>query len=135
MKTVKNILVAGGGMMGKNIAFVFASCEDLRIGVYDMYDVDVAGGIRKNAAALVEKGVLSEKELEARLSRIEFSKDIDSDLVKRADLVVEAVFEDMDVKRETFAKLEARCRPDAIFCTNSSVMSLLAVSCLLTMLS
>ena len=123
MKTVKNILVAGGGMMGKNIAFVFASCEDLRIGVYDMYDVDVAGGIRKNAAALVEKGVLSEKELEARLSRIEFSKDIDSDLVKRADLVVEAVFEDMDVKRETFAKLEARCRPDAIFCTNSSVMS------------
>ena len=120
---IRNILIAGGGMMGKNIAFVFSSCPDLKIGVYDMYDVDVCGGIRKNAAALVEKGVLAEAELEARLSRIEFSKDIDSDLVKRADLVVEAVFEDMDVKRETFAKLEARCRPDTIFCTNSSVMS------------
>jgi len=37
--------------------------------------------------------------------------------------VVEAVFEDMKIKRETFAKLEARCRPDTIFCTNTSVMS------------
>ncbi|MEG0765838.1 MAG: 3-hydroxyacyl-CoA dehydrogenase NAD-binding domain-containing protein, partial [Pseudoflavonifractor sp.] len=40
-----------------------------------------------------------------------------------ADFVIEAVFEDMKIKRETFAKLEVRCRPDAIFCTNSSVMS------------
>ena len=37
--------------------------------------------------------------------------------------MIEAVFEDMKIKRETFAKLEARCRPDTIFCTNSSVMS------------
>ena len=43
--------------------------------------------------------------------------------MKNADLVIEAVFEDMKIKRETFAKLEARCRPDTIFCTNSSVMS------------
>ncbi len=123
MEAIKNILIAGGGMMGKNIAFVFSSCPDLKIGVYDMYDVDVAGGIRKNTAALAEKGVLSEAELEARLGRITFTTDIDSELVRDADLVVEAVFEDMDVKRETFAKLEARCRPDTIFCTNSSVMS------------
>ena len=46
--------------------------------------------------------------------------------------MIEAVFEDMQVKRETFAKLEARCRPDTIFCTNSSVMSPSEISAQLT---
>ena len=121
--TIKNILIAGGGMMGKNIAYVFASCPEYRISVYDLYPTDVFGGIRKNCAQLLDKGVITEAELEDRLSRIEFTTDIDSELVSRADLVVEAVFEDMKIKRETFAKLEARCRPDTIFCTNTSVMS------------
>ena len=120
---IKNILIAGGGMMGKNIAYVFASEPSYRVGVYDLYPTDVFGGIRKNCAQLLDKGVITEAELEDRLSRIEFSTDLDSELVSRADLVVEAVFEDMGVKRDTFAKLEARCRPDTIFCTNTSVMS------------
>ena len=120
---IKNILIAGGGMMGKNIAFVFSSEPSYEIAVYDIYETDVCGGIRKHCAQLLEKGVLTEDELSARLARIRFTTDIDSPLIARADLVVEAVFENMDVKRETFAKLEARCRPDTIFCTNTSVMS------------
>ena len=121
--TIKNILIAGGGMMGKNIAYVFASNPDYQVAVYDLYQTDVFGGIRKNCAQLLDKGVITEEELEARLSRIEFTTDLESELIRRADLVVEAVFEDMQIKRETFAKLEARCRPDTIFCTNTSVMS------------
>ena len=120
---IKNILIAGGGMMGKNIAFVFTSNPDYQISVYDIYPTDVCGGIRKNCAQLIEKGVITEQELEQRLTRIDFTTDIDSELIKKADLVIEAVFEDMQIKRETFAKLEARCRPDTIFCTNTSVMS------------
>ena len=120
---IKNILIAGGGMMGKNIAYVFASEPSYRVAVYDLYQTDVFGGIRKNCAQLLEKGVITEEELEARLSRIRFTTDLDSELVSSADFVVEAVFEDMGVKRDTFAKLEARCRPDTIFCTNTSVMS------------
>ena len=121
--SIKNVLIAGGGMMGKNIAFVFTSNPDYQISVYDLYPTDVPGGIRKNCAQLIEKGVLTEAELEQRLARIDFTTDIDSELIKKADLVIEAVFEDMQIKRETFAKLEARCRPDTIFCTNTSVMS------------
>ena len=121
--TIKNILIVGGGMMGKNIAYVFASNPDYQVAVYDLYQTDVFGGIRKNCAQLLDKGVITEEELEARLSRIEFTTDLESELIRRADLVVEAVFEDMQIKRETFAKLEARCRPDTIFCTNTSVMS------------
>ena len=120
---IKNVLIAGGGMMGKNIAFVFTSNPDYRISVYDIYPTDVCAGIRKNCAQLIEKGVLRAEELEERLTRIDFTTDIDSELISRADLVIEAVFEDMQIKRETFAKLEARCRPDTIFCTNTSVMS------------
>ena len=121
--SIQNILIAGGGMMGKNIAFVFTANPDYQISVYDLYPTDVPGGIRKNCAQLIEKGVITADELEQRLTRIDFTTDIDSELIKKADLVIEAVFEDIQIKRETFAKLEARCRPDTIFCTNTSVMS------------
>ncbi|MBP5293122.1 MAG: 3-hydroxyacyl-CoA dehydrogenase family protein [Clostridia bacterium] len=123
MTKIKNILICGAGMMGKNIAFVFAGNPDYQVTLYDIYDTDVYAGIRTNTRQLVDKGVLSLEELDARLSRISFTTDIDSDGIRNADFVIEAVFEDMQIKQETFAKLEARCRPDAIFCTNSSVMS------------
>ena len=123
MKDIKYILICGAGMMGKNIAYVMASNPNFQVGVYDLYPTDVEAGIRTNTKQLLDKGVITEEELSDRLSRISFTTDIDSDLVKNADLVIEAVFEDMKIKRETFAKLEARCRPDTIFCTNSSVMS------------
>ena len=120
---IKNILICGAGMMGKNIAFVFSSNKDYAITMYDIYETDVYSGIRTNCKQLVDKGILPESELEERLSRISFTTDIDSDGIKNADLVVECVFEDMKIKQETFAKLEARCRKDTIFCTNTSVMS------------
>lgn len=123
MTEIKNILICGAGMMGKNIAYVFASNPDYNIALYDMYDTDVYAGIRTSTKQLVSKGVITEKELEDRLARISFTTDIDSELISGADFVIEAVFEDMGIKQETFAKLEARCRPDTIFCTNSSVMS------------
>ena len=123
MKEIKNILICGAGMMGKNIGYVFASNPIFQVGMYDLYPTDVEAGIRTNTRQLLDKGVITEQELSDRLSSISFTNDIDSDLVKNADLVIEAVFEDMKIKLETFGKLEARCRPDTIFCTNSSVMS------------
>ena len=123
MKNIKYILICGAGLMGKNIAYVMASNPAFEVGVYDLYDTDVHAGIRTSTKQLLDKGVITQQELADRLSRISFTTDMDSELISRADLVIEAVFEDMQVKRETFAKLEARCRPDTIFCTNSSVMS------------
>lgn len=123
MADIKNILICGAGMMGKNIAFVMASNPDFQVALYDLYETDVEAGIRTNTKQLVDKGVITEDELAERLSRISFTTDIDSELVSSADFVIEAVFEDMNIKQETFAKLEARCRKDTIFCTNSSVMS------------
>lgn len=123
MKEIKNILICGAGMMGVNIAYVMSANPAHMVAVYDKFERDVRAAVRSNTKELVEKGVLSESELESRLERITFTTDIDSDLIKNADLVIEAVFEDMGVKRGMFAQLEERCREDCIFCTNSSVMS------------
>ncbi len=123
MSNIKNVLIVGGGMMGRNIAFVASSVKEHQVTVYDLKPVDIAGGIRANTAQLLEAGVLQESELEERLSRIAFTDDLDSEAVKAADLVIEAVFEDMEIKRSTFAKLEERLAEECIFCTNTSVMS------------
>ena len=122
-KEIKNILIVGGGMMGKNVAFVMTSNPDYQVTVYKRHPMDLEAGIRESTKQLLDKGVVSEAELAERLSRIHFTTDIDSPLLKEADMVIEAVFEDMAIKQDTFAKLEERCRPDTYFCTNSSVMS------------
>lgn len=109
--------------MGKNIAFVVSSVKDYHITIYDINDVNVEDGIRTSCKQLMEKGIVTEPEMKERLSRIRFTKDIDDDEIKNADLVIEAVFEDMKLKQDTFAKLEARCSKECIFCTNTSVMS------------
>lgn len=126
MKTIdeiKNILICGGGLMGKNIAFVMTANPNFKVVVYDLYETDVDAGIRTSTKQLVDGGYLSEDELAERLSRISFTTDMDDPAIADCDLVIEAVFEDMDIKQQTFDKLEARMRPDAYFCTNSSVMS------------
>lgn len=123
MAVIKNVLIMGGGLMGKNIAFVASSAKEHQVTIYDINPVDVEAGIRTSTKELVEKDIVSEEELAERLSRIHFTMDIESEAVRNADIVIEAVFENMELKRETFAKLEARCRKDCIFCTNSSVMS------------
>lgn len=132
MFNVKNVLIMGGGLMGKNIAFVVSSVKDYNITIYDINPVDVEAGIKTSTKQLVDKGIISESELAERISRISFTQDIDSDGIKNADLVIEAVFENMQLKQETFAKLEERCRTDCIFCTNSSVMSPSEISAKLT---
>jgi len=120
---IKNILIAGGGMMGKNIAFVMTANPEYNVTVYNPRPKDIETDIRINTKQLMERGHLSEKELAGRLCRIRFTTDLDAPEIAESDLVIEAVLEDMEIKQETFAKLEARCAADCIFCTNSSVMS------------
>ena len=59
MKNIRNILICGAGMMGKNIGYVFASNPDFRVGMYDLYPTDVEAGIRTNTKQLLDKGVIT----------------------------------------------------------------------------
>lgn len=123
MDNIKNILICGAGLMGKNIAYIMASNPEYEITLYDSKEQEPKEGIRKSTKELVDKGIITSEEVEERLKRVSFTTDLDHPAVINADIVIEAVFENMDVKREVFKNLEERCSNDTIFCTNSSVMS------------
>lgn len=123
MKEIKNILICGAGMMGKGLAQIFSSCEDLTVTVQNRRERDVHGPIKENLEQLRDKGIITDAEIAARLSRISFTTDMQSDLVKNADLAIECVAEEMETKQNLFATLEGICREDCIFATNTSVMS------------
>jgi 3-hydroxybutyryl-CoA dehydrogenase len=120
---IRNVLICGAGLMGKGIALVFSSCEEFNITLYDIREVEVHAAIRENMEQLRRYGVLGADEIDARLSRIRFTVDENDTAIKNADIVIECVFEDMKLKQDTFALLDSKCREDAIFCTNTSVMS------------
>ena len=123
MKEIKKIAICGGGMMGSAIAQVLASLDDVTITVYDKFPVDVESKIRSNMKLLVEKGIKTEADVDGIVSKVSFTQDIENVGVKEADLIVEAVLEDMQMKQDLFAQLEGIVADDCIFCTNTSVMS------------
>ena len=120
---VKQILVYGAGLMGRGIAQVFSRNPEYSIVLYDIADNDVLGQVRKEMMSFVDQGIVAADTAEQQLSRISFTTDLSPELCQKTDLVVEAVFENMELKQSVFEKLEIMCRPDTIFCTNTSVMS------------
>ena len=76
--------------------------------------------IRKNYAATVSKGRLAQDEMDKRMAR--FSTALDYDAIRDADLVIEAVFEDIGVKETVFRKLDETMKPGAILATNTSTL-------------
>lgn len=123
MRDIKKFLVCGGGMMGSAIAQILAAMDDAQVTVYDVYPVDVAAKVRNNTKLLVEKEIMTEAQVDEIISKIRFTQDLNDEGVKSAQLVVECVLEDMELKQNLFAQLEDYVAEDTIFCTNTSVMS------------
>jgi 3-hydroxybutyryl-CoA dehydrogenase len=125
---IKKLGVVGAGTMGNGIAQVAAQvgCDVV------MSDIEmrfVEGGMKKIEAFLgksVEKGKLDGKEKDAILGRIKGTVDM-TDL-KDVDLVVEAVLEDLGLKKSVFKKLDEMCRPEVILATNTSSMSITEIA-------
>lgn len=123
MREIKNFLVCGGGMMGSAIAQILAGLKDASVTVYDVFPVDIEAKIRNNMKLLVEKGIVTGQEVDAIVGKVRFTQDMHSEGVQSAQLVVECVLEDMQMKQDLFAQLEEVVAEDTIFCTNTSVMS------------
>lgn len=123
MKDVRKVLICGGGMMGSAIAQVMGAVDGISITVYDKYPVDVESRIRNNMKLLVEKEIATPADVDAVCEKISFTQTMDCEGVRKADLVVEAVLEEMELKQNLFAELEHYVSDDCIFCTNTSVMS------------
>ena len=82
--------------------------------------------IRKNYATTMQKGRLTQQQMDERLARIEPT--LSFDRFAEADIVVEAVFEGMALKKQVFAQLDKVARPDAILASNTSTLDIDAIA-------
>ena len=120
--------VVGCGTMGGGIAMSIANAG-LPVTVLESSPEALDRGmaiIRKNYAATVSKGRLSQAQMDARLARITPTLD-DADL-GAADVVIEAVFEELPLKKEVFARLDRACKAEAILATNTSTLDVDAIA-------
>ena len=122
------IFIAGAGTMGAGIAQVFAQ-EGHEVVLYDI-STEFAdrglSGITKSLAKLAEKGKISEADKAGILGRLKASANLDD--AAGSDLCLEAIFENVDAKKELFKKLENICGPDTIFGTNTSSISITEIA-------
>jgi len=121
-RTVKKAAVIGAGTMGGGIAMSFVNAG-IPVTITDTTQEALDRGMKKikdNYAATVSKGRLKQEEMERRLSLLRPTTDLGH--LKDADIVVEAVFERMDVKQDLFRKLDGLMKPGAILATNTSTL-------------
>ena len=121
---MQNIFVVGAGTMGLDIAQVFAKAG-MNVTVRDINDTIIENAHKKmdaNIAKLVTKGKMTQETADAVLSRITYT--VPMEPAKDADLVLEAIIERFDLKKSVFQELDAICKPDCIFCSNTSSISI-----------
>ncbi|MBX7265461.1 3-hydroxyacyl-CoA dehydrogenase family protein [Micromonospora sp. Llam7] len=116
------LAVVGAGLMGSGIAQVAAQAG-WQVTLRDLDDTATrrgVDGIRKSLERFAEKGTISTDDVEAALGRITLTTDLEA--VADADLVVEAVFERLEIKHEVFRSLDKICKADAVLATNTSAI-------------
>lgn len=121
--------IVGAGTMGAGIAYAVASALDARVLVSDVDDAALDRGratLGRHADGAVKRGRATAEQASQWLSRLEYRAGLDA--LAEADVVIEAVFEDLDVKKAVFAQLDRICRPDALLATNTSGLSITAIA-------
>ena len=116
--------IIGAGTMGSGIAQAFAQTEGYEVYLCDINEEFAANGKKKIAKGFekrIAKGKMTQEKADAILAKITTGvKDICTD----CDLVVEAALENMAVKQQTFKELQSICKPECIFATNTSSLSI-----------
>ncbi|WP_373986838.1 3-hydroxyacyl-CoA dehydrogenase NAD-binding domain-containing protein [Duganella sp. BuS-21] len=122
VRAIKSAAVIGAGMMGGGIAMNFLNAGipvKLLETRQEALDKGIAT-IRKNYESSLKKGKLTQEKLDQRMGLL--SSTLSYDDIGRADIVVEAVFEELGVKEAVFRKLDAVMKPGAILATNTSTL-------------
>ena len=121
-RNIKKAAVIGAGTMGGGIAMSFVNAG-IPVTITDATQEALQRGLSKikdNYAATVAKGRLKQEEMDKRMALLHPSTKIED--ARDADIVIEAVFERMDVKQDLFKKLDAIAKPGAILATNTSTL-------------
>ena len=124
-KDVRTIAVIGGGIMGRGIAHVSAMAGFTTVlnDVSDELLEKARGQIRRDLQKSSETGKIQSNVIEDTLSRLNLESNLDH-AVNNADLIIEAVPEQIELKLDLFARLDRICASDVIFASNTSALSI-----------
>ncbi len=125
---IKTIGVVGAGTMGSGIAQV-AAASGFGVILRDVSEAALDRGfkiIERSLARLTKKGKISEGEAQEILGRI--TKTLELKDMAEVDLVIEAAFEKMEVKKELFGELDGICRPEVVLASNTSSLSITEIA-------
>jgi 3-hydroxybutyryl-CoA dehydrogenase len=129
VKDVDTVAIIGAGFIGPGIAQIFAAqgyrvyLEDVRPEVLPQ----AVASMRANLQELAAAGVIDAGEIEPTIGRVSLTTDI-GEAVKRAQLVIEAVSENLGLKQKIFQELDAISPQETILCTNTSVISITEIA-------
>jgi 3-hydroxybutyryl-CoA dehydrogenase len=128
VEEMKKVGVVGAGTMGSGIAQVVASSGS-EVVLIDVTEAALGRGIKgieNSLGRLVKKEVINEGESKSIISRIKPSTNYED--FKDVDLVIEAAFEDMKVKKEIYKKLDESTKPDVVLATNTSSLPIVEIA-------
>ena len=128
MKKIGKVAVLGGGLMGSGIAQVSAAAgfpTTVRE-VSDALALKARQSIEKSLAKGIERGKVTESERDKTLGNLRFVTDLKE--LAEADLFIEAVVEDLAVKNDLWSQLNQIAQPDAIFASNTSSLTIIAMA-------
>src|SRR6185503_951252 len=121
---IKKVGVLGAGLMGSGIAQV-AAAGGYQVTVVEVSDELIQrglGGIEKSLAKFAEKGTITAAQKDETMGRLRGTTRYED--LADADFIIEAIIENIAVKRETYAKLDQLCQPETIFASNTSSISI-----------
>lgn len=126
---IKKICVLGAGLMGAGIAQVSAEAG-YEVSMRDIEDRFVQSGlniIKKNYERAISKGKMTKEQADAWLSKVKGTLDL-AEAVKGAQVVIEAVIENIDLKKQVYKELDQLCAKDTILATNTSGLSITEIA-------
>jgi 3-hydroxybutyryl-CoA dehydrogenase len=129
MGDIRNIGIIGAGLMGRGIAQIFA-VHEFPVTLMDVQQDNLLAApaqISATLTLLAANGIGLEKDIEPALRRIRCTTDL-AEAASNADFVVEAVFENLELKQNVFRELDSICGANTILATNTSVMSISDIS-------
>jgi len=129
MEKLENITIIGAGLMGRGIAQVFA-CSGHPVWLVDTEEKILKLAkeqVVKNLKQLVQHGISFSDKIEKIVERISTTTEM-ARACEGCDFVVEAVYENLDLKQQVFVDLDRLCPPEAILCSNTSVMAITEIA-------
>lgn len=127
--TISQVFVAGSGLMGGGIAHAVAAVAGLPVTVYDISPEITAAsraGHEKLLTKLAEKGKIASDAVPGILERVSYTSSLAA--AAEASLVIEAIPEKLDLKKQFFGQLEAICPPETIFASNTSSLPITSLA-------